>query len=527
MQTESPTSTTSTEANANTLRSKDWITHFRKGRDPIYFAEVFLGCRLNPAQRRFFLTACRTKKGWGWVFRRAVHVSGNQTGKTLSLAIAVLWAATYKIGVKNDNWDRWLSSPYNWFHLAPTYSQTLLLMNDMRALMQGAHPAQYDRETGQKRPVYWDQALFDEKKFGGGTYPGFLLFNGSVIHFRTSDDKAKALQGVRAHGISFDEAAFELHLKEILNEAVKLRLVSTGGPLWLVSTPNGINDYFEVVQEVLQKGTKTFHSRVWEAPKEKLCLVWSHISDNIGFGLTDEDVEFMEMDVDSATKEQQLRGAFLEPKDAFFVPSRQIIKAFTSKLIEEEAPKNDHRYVIFWDVSIATDPTVVVVLDVTRKPWKGVYFRRWTTPMPLRELLSEMYRLHAYYGSLDRSQKGVKPYVVTGFDASGMGGVIIRKELERLTPQRPVNMTGSARVKDEMLTTLRALLSKRDLYLPKAWNAVMREILNYRRDDKHIVQDCVIALAGAAKLATEGFSGVQRKKFDTHHRTFVRNTYVR
>lgn len=514
----------------NSTPEQAWLYHFRKGRDPVYFAEVFMGCRLNPAQMRWFRTACRTEDGWKWVFRRSTHVSGNQTGKTLGLALAILWANTYKIGISNANWDHWLNTPYNWFHLAPSYTQTLLTMNDMRALMQGVHPAQYDRETMNKRHVYWRDGMWEEKKFGGGTYPGFQFFNGAIVHFRTSDDKAKSLQGVRAHGISFDEAAFEMHLKAIMNEAIKLRLVSTGGPLWLVSTPDGINDFYEVVEEARMKGKNNVlplqHERVWEAPLAQQCLVWSHISDNIGFGLSPDDVAFMEMDVDEATKEQQLRGAFLAAKDAFFVPIEHIEKAFTPKLIEENVPKNDHRYVIFWDPSASTDPTVVIVVDVTTKPWKGVYFRRWIKPMTFRELISEMYRLHSYWSSVDRSRPGGPPRVLTGFDASGMGGVFIKQELSRLTPQRPLNMTGSSKAKDDMLSELRALLSKRDFFLPAAWHEAKREIMNYRRDDKHITQDCVMAMAGAAKLASEGFSGRTRARFDVGHRTQVRNSNV-
>ena len=472
----------------------------------MYFAEVFLGVKLNPAQQRWFRLLKTNPDGWSWLYRRVVHVAANQIGKTLGLAIGILWATAYKIGIENTNWDLWLNSPYNWYHIAPTYTQSLHVMRDMRELMNGTHPAQIDRETGQRRPVYWQRGMWTEKKFDN-TYPGFTLFNGANVHFRTSDERAKSLQGVRAHGVSIDEAAFENYLKEVLDQAVKLRLISTGGPVWMVSTPDGINDYFEIVNEILNSGAQTFHPRVWEAPDKRIALVWSHISDNVGYGLTQEDVDFMEADVDPATKEQQLRGAFLEPLDAFFVPSAQIAGAFTRKLVAEEDPKNDHHYIIFWDPSVASDPTVVVVLDVTRKPWRGVYFRRWAKPMPVRELLSEMARVHNYWNSIDPTHAGARPRAITGFDASSMGGVMLKQELASMTPQRPLNMTGSERVKLELLSTLRAVLSKRELYIPAAWLEAKREVLSYRRDDKHIKQDIVMALCGAVKVAAESYLG--------------------
>ena len=509
----------------NTTVDKDatWLAHYRRGRDIVYFAEVFMGVKLNPAQQRWFRLLAQKDDGWSWRYRRVVHVAANQIGKTLGLAIAILWASTYKIGVKHDDWDTWLHTPYNWFHLAPTYTQSLHVMRDMKALCEGTHPAQHDRETGKRRKVYWQQGMWRETKFDG-TYPGIELINGAKIHFRTSDEKAKSLQGVRAHGISMDEAAFENYLKEILDQAVKLRLISTGGPLWLVSTPNGITDYSDVVNDIINAGSRTFHERVWEAPDRKIALVWSHISDNVGYGLTEEDVQFMEDDVDKDTKEQQLRGAFLEPKDAYFTPWRSIAGGFTRKLMDEQEPMNDHAYVIFWDISVSNDPTVVVVLDVTRKPWKGVYFRRWAKPLGARELWSEMRRLHWLYSSRDKTNFGQAPRAITGFDSSGMGGVIFREELEDVRPQRPVNMTGSSKVKDDMLGTMKAAFSRRDLYVPASWLELKREMANYRRDDKHITQDSVIAMAGAIKLAAEGFSGKPRAQFSTQHTTTVRNS---
>lgn len=499
---------------------QEFLRHFHAGRDPVYFAEEILGVRLNPAQRRWFELVRQNPDGWSWKYRRVVHVAANQIGKTLGLGILILWAANYKIGLRNDNWDYLLSSPYKWFHLAPTYGQALLTQKDMKALIEGTHPAQFDKETGEKHTVRWAPGLATEVKFDG-QYLGYRLWNGSEIHFRTSDEKAKALQGVRAHGISFDEAAFEPYLHEVLDQAVKLRLVSTGGPLWLVSTPDGINDYYEIVSEIQQAGHNTFHERVWEAPLRKWALVWSHITDNVGYGLTQEDVDFMETDVDPATKEQQLRGAFLEPLDAFFVPAAQILKAWVKGIQNEDRPRNGHKYVIFWDPSVSSDPTVVNIIDVTRKPWRGVYFRRWERPMGVRKLIPEIMRLHAEWNSAEMGRPGWGPRAITAYDATSMGGAIIRQELSRLSPSRGLNFAG--RVKIDALTNLRAALARRDIVLPQNWLRVQREILNYRLEDKKLQQDAVMALAGAAQIASQGFSGARSRPFDPGVKTPWRN----
>lgn len=509
----------------DTSLNSEVLYHYERGRNIFYFAEVFLGVHLNPAQRRWFRLLNQNSDGWSWKYRRVLHVAANQIGKTLGLAIAILWACMYKIGVKPGNVDQWNSTPYNWYHLAPTYTQSLLVMKDMRLLMQGQHPAQFDRETNLRRKVWFQEAMFTETKFDS-IYPGFILFNGSAIHFRSSDEKAKSLQGVRAHGISMDECAFEMHLKEVLNEAVKLRMISTGGPFWGVSTPNGINDFYEVSMDVINHSATTFHERVWESQTRKAALVWSHIDDNVGYGLTREDVDFMEADLAASasdTKEQQLRGAFLEPRDAFFSPMSQIAGAWTTKLPESQEPQNGHSYVIFWDPSSSSDPTVVVVIDVTKKPWRGVYYHKWEVPMPFRELIEEMYATHAHFNKGVSGLPGGRPRAITGFDATSLGGRFIRDELTGMTPQYPVNFAGTSKIKLNALTTLRAALSKRDLYLPAAWVETKREVFNYRYpNDKDIPQDFVMALAGAVKIASEGyFVGASRAPFDVSHRTYI------
>lgn len=496
--------------------STEFLKYFAAGRDPVIFAEKILGLRLNPAQKRWFATACRTKGGYEWVFRRSIHVAANQIGKTLGLAASVLWAANYKIGVANDDWDSWLNGQYNWFHLAPTYVQSMLLFNDIKALAEGKHPAQMDRDTGTFRKVLWQPGLAVDRKIDG-TYYAIELWNGSRIHFRTSDNKAKSLQGVRAHGISFDEAAFEDHLLAVIDQAVKLRLISTGGPLWMVSTPNGLNDFYQVAQEVLNNSLSTAE-RQWESEERRLSLVWSHMSDNIGFGFSQDDADFMELDVDPATKEQQLRGAFLEPQDAFFVPVSDIEKAFRP-MPQEVAPENGHQYIIFWDVSLASDPTVCVILDVTHEPFKGVYYRRWEKPMPFRELVTEMTRLHYYYNTPVQYSAGNPPRAMTGFDASSMGGVAVRQELSGISPMRPISMSGSSRMKTEMLINLRTMMATRQLLLPDKWTQLKREVLSYRRDDDKLQQDSVMALTGAAKIAQSGYSGSRRARFDPGGRT--------
>ena len=78
-------------------------------------------------------------------------------------------------------------------------------------------------------------------------------------------------------------------------------------------------------------------------------------------------------------------------------------------------------------------------------------------------------------------------------------------------------MTGSSRLKDELLINLRKSLSTKRLILPKTWTQAMREVLSYRRRDEKLVQDSVMALCGAVKVAGIGTTGQIRSPFSTNN----------
>lgn len=516
-----------------TAEQAEVLSRIESGRlDPEVFAEQVLGVTLNPAQRRWFSLIRPKENGWEWRYARVLHVAANQIGKTLGLAILVLWASWYKIGIDPAN-KRWLQHPYVWFHLAPSQPQAYLTLKDCVALLDGTHPAQKSSHEPTRRFV---GGLVQQTKIET-YYDGLSLWNGSFIQFRTTDDKAKALQGRRAAGISYDEAAFEDHLVSVVNETLMMRLISTGGPLWLVSTPNGINDWFEIVtdlqehsfpREVVDDPDNRYLGGsaalgeplpIWYRSEIDEALVWSHVSDNVGFGLTAEAVARMELSIDSATKEQQLRGAFLEPRDAYFVPSTQIDAAFRAKLPLIELPKVNHRYVISWDPSESTDPTVCIVVDVTRKPWRGVYFMRWEHPLGETALLTEIYKVHAFFngGSTIRQMHQRPPKAITVFDSTSMGGAMLASQLRNLLPRKALNLAGP-NAKRVGLQDLRTALNVGDLILPM-WPRVRREVLTYKLPDDGITQDTVMTLLGNVNQASSFMGGSASAPMRAHGRT--------
>ena len=480
-----------------------------EGRELEAFAEKILGIKLNVAQVRWF----RSIQNQGaWTVAGSVHVSANQTGKSLGLAILTLWGSIYKVGVKESDPKKWLETPYHWFHVAPQQQQAYVPLRDIEMLVKGAHPAQ---NVGEKQ--YGLKCRFPAPVITFGKveqyYDGFSTAFGAEVQFRTTDEKAKALQGRRANVISFDEAAFEDHLKTVINETLLMRLVSTNGPLLIVSTPNGLNDYYEVVESIRETGhhPSLEEDQVWITP-DAWVLVWSTVADNIGYGLTVEAVERMERDLDPATKEQNLRGQFLEPQEAFFIPTSEVQRAWRDSLPNSTPAREGRQYIVFWDPSVASDPTACYVMDVTTKPWIVVHEVWERKPGGINSLLPQMFGLHAQYNAPSGA------LAMTGFDATSMGGAIIRQSLVGLYPQKPLDFGGAGKIKLDVLTNLRAALVRGELLIPGSMIGLKREILNYRLDDRRIVQDRVMALAGAAWLASKSFGGTIRASFSVSGR---------
>ncbi len=474
----------------------------RRGEDFVVFCEELLGLSLNPAQKRVARAISsedpRTRE---WGLKTLIMVAANQIGKTVIEACIILWAMNYKIGVDDTDLKAWLAENYLWIHLGPVQQQAYHAYKDAKQLMDGTHPAQEDPKL--------PKGLFSLITIGKA-YDGIACWNGAEVMFRTAENKGEAVLGYRAAGISVDEAAFVRGLTAEVNEVLRMRLVSTGGPIMLFSTPNGMNDFFDFADNV-QSGMKVAH-QIWV--KGSNTLVWATIKDNIGYGISQAEADRMEIDLSDATKEQQLRGAFLEPKEAFFVPQSSVIQAFDKSLPDEVRPIPGHLYAIFWDPSLASDPTAVVVLDVTTRPWTGVYFRWYERPMDFTALTGAIFQLHGdYHGYRDGNRLSTPSHGVTGFDATSMGGAAVKAVLANLNPKRPINFGGNSQ-KLPALTNLRDLLTKGDIKLPGSWLRLRQEMLNYKLKDESLKQDTVMALMGCSIVARNMTIGRESVKFD-------------
>jgi hypothetical protein len=468
--------------------SSDLARDLARGRhDIVFYARRFLGIDLHPGQVRFAVAAAmRGPDGYSPAFLDLALASGNRAGKTLVLAVVVFHSTFYKLGIPiNDEWSR---RPYAWYHLGSEGKMAWLVHSDLQKLFTGSHAAQMGRgcplidELGPI--VQWD------KKWQG-EYPWVKVraeFGGGELHFRHTNEKAKALLGLDMNGISFDEAAFELYLTEIRSEVLHLRRLATGGPIYWVSTgTEGYNAFADLWLEGDPENPRR-HPR-------SLSLRMS-TRDNIGFGITKSAFDALVATYDSRMIPQNIDGYFIESLEAYF-NAESVNAIFDAELKVEEPPQRGHRYENGVDPGISADATWSIVVDYTnRAKMRGVRAVKRAGKQQLPAVVNMVREGHLLY-----SQDGA--FCETVVDSTGMGGKMYRQEFSIIRPLREFDFAGTKAKKLELLADLRTVIDRREIELPSDgnWRDVRRQLLGYKLDDKKIEQDAVMTLAMAVRRA--------------------------
>jgi hypothetical protein len=464
--------------------------------DMRFFARRFLGIDLHPGQHRFAVAAqMRAADGYSPAFLDLALASGNRAGKTLIIAIAALHHTFYKLGIKppnpNDPTDvgRWARQPYNWFHISYEGKVANIVHAELRAILTGAHPAQRGRGcplVDELGPVIeWDKREL-------GEYPWIKVhpaFGAGEIHFRHTNEKAKALLGLDMNGISFDEAAFEIYLEDIRAEVLHLRRLSTGGPIFWISTGTEGYNAFADLWEMGNPDNPERHVR-------RLSLRMS-TRDNIGYGIDQSSFDDLVATMDEHLIPQNIDGHFIEAREAYF-NAASIEAMFDSEMPEEEPPKAKHRYVQGVDPGISHDATWAMVLDYTATPLTGVRVVKRGGRQALPVVINMVREGHLLY-----TQDGATSTTI--IDETGMGGKMYRQEFAMIRPLRTFDFAGTKAKKLNLLANLKAVIDKGGLKLPRKgshWPVVRRQLLGYKLDDRKIEQDAVMTLAMAVHHAT-------------------------
>ena len=466
-----------------------------RGRTDIeFFARRWLGIQGNPGQVAWW-KACaeRDESSYRPRYITTVVSAGNRAGKTLAMAVVCFHHALYKLGLPNpeagnpDSYGKWLDTPFEWFHVGIQQETSELVFREVEQILGGNHPAQKGRGCPLSREL---GKIADTSKKYRGEYPWIKfhpIVGGASIHFRTTQDRAKALLGKDMNGISFDEAAFEPHLLMIYQEVLNLRRLSTGGPLHFIGTPTeGIGDY----SELWGQGDIENPAR-----DDKFISFRLSTRDNIGYGLTQDNFDDVIRQQAEYLIPQNIDGYFIEARDAFFWS--QSITASFKDIPDDTNPIKNHRYVQGVDPGISHDATWCVTLDITdRNAIRGVRVRKRGGKQSISAVVNMVREGHLLYG-----QDGA--FCTTIVDSTGLGGRLFQQEFSMIRPLRGFDFGGTKAKKVELLNDLKAVIDKGQLILPvgKVWNDLKRQLLMYRLDDKKLEQDAVMALAIAVRHA--------------------------
>lgn len=471
-----------------------WDDFARGARDIGFFAERWLGIRGHPGQLAWW-AACaeRGENGWSPRYLTTVVSSGNRAGKTTAMAIVVLHHTLYKLGLRPPrpgdvpDAERWSRAPYQWYHVAPTQGQAELVHQEINRILAGSHMAQQGR--GCPLTEAFPGIAVTDRKYRG-EYLWIVispLFGGGEIHFRTTQEKAKALLGIDMNGISFDEAAFELYLATIHDEVLNLRRLSTGGPLHYIGTPTeGTVEY----RDLWLRGDPDNPERDPQVRSFRIST-----RDNIGYGVRQADFDAILRQQAPYLIPQNIDGFFIEAQSAYFTAA-SIEAAFDAEMEQEGPPLAGHRYSQAVDPGVAADASVALTLDYTKRPFVGVRMRRTAGHQTLPGIVNMVREGHLLY-----SQGGAM--VTTTVDSTAMGGKMFVAEFSIIKPLRSFDFAGTKAKKLELLTDLKAAIEKGWLRFPKSgpWLILRRELLAYKLDDRRIEQDCVMALAMAVRHA--------------------------
>ena len=457
-----------------------------------FFARRWLGIKGHPGQVSWW-NACqeRDESGYRPRYLTTVVSAGNRAGKTMAMAVLCLHHALYKMGIQQPNPNdpndarRWSNVPYDWYHIGIQQETAELVHREISSILSGNHPAQ----KGQGCPLKDELgtiATLDKKYRGEYLWIKFHpLVGGASIHFRTTQEKAKALLGKDMNGISFDEAAFEPHLVEIYQEVLNLRRLSTGGPLHFIGTPTeGIGDY----SDLCEMGNTENPSRDTQFISFRLST-----RDNVGYGLTAANFDSIVRQQAAYLVPQNVDGYFIESRDAYFA-SESVDGAFDTDAPTELPPQRGHRYVQGCDPGISSDATWTVVLDYTdRTRITAVRARKREGKQTIPAVVN-MVRENALLYQQDGA------FCTTIVDETGLGGRLFRQEFSIIKPLRGYDFGGTKAKKLNLLATLKSMLDKKMIVIPRGqpWDDLRRQLFSYKLNDKKLTTDAVMALALAA-----------------------------
>ena len=403
-------------------------------RDPVFFVEYFLGIPLHDGQKEYLVKSdpIATPES----LRKNALVPCNRWGKTVLLSTMHIRFCFYKLLAPVDEMSVTAvnNMRYRTLDLSPHSNQVRACFNYVYDMLHNRFIIQIGkkRRTNQcKIPNFF---LSKNESNMQISFTNHSSFHGAS----TGEDQGASLAGAQFGLITYDECVFSHHLRDELPGRIMSRTVDMNAPIHLVATfdrdAHGQQYFFGLVKKGLAGRnewyvkTGTYHdnkfisAEIKEASKKKI------------------------MGEDINLYRQVFLGEAIPSSVKLFEP--EVVANVFKEDIEPERPRFGHRYLISvdWGGSEQGDPTVMLVLDITSKPYRLIHHEEIKGGSP-----------HTNFAVL-RSLKIDYNDAQIIMDTNSLGGVIIKKILNDMKV-KTYDFDAHGGEKGEALVQLRLMLT--------------------------------------------------------------------
>ena len=411
----------------------------QRGReDIIFFSEKILGVPLNDYQMKWLTRTTTPRVDWGTkfgdvmeevvglLFGKNISAIGNQSGKTVGIAIKHIWFNKYKIGMDLEP-NLIDKAYYSTLNISPHSRQTKACYQHVKDILSG----QFLIDEDGKKHLNELHVLMKDFLVGDNTNLGEIRFTNKSIFYSvpTGQDQGSSLAGAQFGYISYDECSQSLHLKEELGAKIMSRLIKYGCCLDLISTPEVDSLSHQYYLHIVRLGLRLKDG--WFA------LTGMGMDDNRFIGKKQKEGFKAELlSTDKKRYQQVVKGAFVTGGKRFFDAS-EIENLWKLPNKRESRIGGKYLLVADWGMSDTGDLSVFMVFDYTNYLFDGMIDLvaheavQGGTPQMQFALLRTLYEQYTWYD--DVGQVSRNPTFV--MDAEALGGVVIKKMLVTLKPK--------------------------------------------------------------------------------------------
>lgn len=437
---------------------------------------------------------------WPYKF---IHIStGNRFGKSVILAVLHLWFAAYKHRVKfATGTPEWFEHPYSVINLCPLNEIAYVVREKVGQILMNKASEQINNVNGRGACDPALTALFKTASRGDmdrsgnpfllmipdTEYKGYVTKHNVHLEYRTADDHGKAVQGRTKYLITFDEAGRHKDPLGLIGSDIAPRTIDSRGIVVTATTPH--LETSSNYEEMWERGnpdnpdrgrfTISFTGSMTENP---------YVTDK----MREESLE----DQPQYLWPQVVDGKFIQSEDAFF--GADSIAQALADIPNRRRRVRGHNYIIGWDLAVAKDGdrSIGIVVDISTTPAKVVEVLELKKGTKHPQIVQEMDRqLSFYHNEKDRTQARLV------YDATGMGGQMFKTEVSVLYPRpKGFNFAGMLTKKLNLLQSVRMLLTKHAIIIPRECTRLRYELKQYKKTDTKQETDSVMALALATHI---------------------------